>query len=58
MEYSHTIFKQQPMCLGCLGCTSHFIKYWNIYEPAVQKTKLVMFGKVKDLINQNNKEQL
>ena len=47
--YSNTILKQQTIQIGCLGCTTHFINNWNIYDQTVQKTKLVLAGNVKDL---------
>lgn len=43
--------------MGCLGCTDFFIVNWNVYDQTVNQGKVVLGGKVLDMISKKSTEE-
>ncbi len=50
-------YHQPSMPISCLGCAPYFVMNWNIFDLSVNKTKLVVVGKVKDILSHNEESQ-
>lgn len=52
-EFGLTPYRHPAMAIACLGCTPYFVMNWNVFDLSVNKTKLVVTKKVKELLLKN-----